>query len=388
MTTKHEVARSHLTDWLALRKDRKKRGEKARELANILKIHIKSVGRTMRRLQVKPQGREETRGRPVEYDTDVTAALYQIWDVMGYPSGENMTAKSMDDYIAAFQAERRWNYSDDTTTKLLTMSEGTKKLRLRYLREKYRKGKGRSATYASPLKGMIPIRKSHTWTDLPPGYTQTDSVAHCGDMLTGDIIYSVGGVDFATYWSEYTAQWNKGQDATCESLQLLVSRFPFPIHELHPDSGSEFINAHVMRWAKTEHIELTRSEPYKKNDNMCIEERNNSIARMHLGYTRLDRQEYVVLTAEILRVACLLHNHFRPVRRMVSKVRIGAKWKRTFEKEALTPYERVMRSTHVSQEHKEKVRAQHAALNPLVLKRELDRLKAELSTQLRQTITH
>jgi hypothetical protein len=235
---------------------------------------------------------------------------------------------------------------------------------------------------------MIPIRKSHTWAGLPPGHLQTDSVAFCGDILTGDIVYGVGCVDFATYWSEYNGQWNKGQYATCESLALLTSRFPFPIRELHPDTGSEFINAHVITWAKTEGVDLTRSEPYKKNDNMCIEERNNSIARKHLGYARLDRSEYVAIAAEILRVACELHNHFRPVRRMVSKAREGAKWKRVFEKEALAPYERVQRSDKVSAENKEKLRAVHAALNPLALRRELARLKTELGDKLKQRITH
>jgi hypothetical protein len=388
MTTKHEVAKSHLEDWLACRKDKKQRGEKARELAKVLKLHIKSVGRTMRRVQMKSATKEETRGRPVTFGTDVTAALYQVWDAMDYPSGENMTTTSIDTYIAAFVAEKKWNYGDDTTTQLLSMSEGTRKLRLRHLREKYHKGKGRCSTYSSPLKGMIPIRKSHTWHDLPPGHAQTDSVAFCGDILTGDIVYGVGCVDFATYWSEYNAQWNKGQEATCDSLKTLRARFPFPLRELHPDSGSEFINNHVIRWAHAESIELTRSEPYKKNDNMCIEERNNSIARRHLGYARLDRHEYTPIAAEILRIACLLHNHFKPVRRMTGKVREGAKWKRTFEKEALTPYERVMRSEYVSTADKEKVGAIHMTLNPLALRRELATLKAELGKKLKDRITN
>jgi hypothetical protein len=342
----------------------------------------------MRRLQMTSVTMEETRGRPVTFDANTTAALYHVWETMDYPSGENMTTASIDTYIAAFVTEKKWHFSDETTTKLLSMSEGTRKLRLRHLREKYHKGKGRSSTYSSPLKGMIPIRKSHTWHDLPPGHLQTDSVAFCGDILTGDIVYAVGCVDFATYWSEYNGQWNKGQYATCESLQLLTSRFPFPILELHPDSGSEFINAHVITWAKTEGINLTRSEPYKKNDNMCIEERNNSIARKHLGYARLDRSEYAVIAADILRVACALHNHFRPVRRMVSKVREGACWKRVFEKEALTPYERVLRSDHVTDEDKQKLRAVHATLNPLALRRELATLKVELGNKLKQRITH
>lgn len=130
--------------------------------------------------------------------------------------------------------------------------------------------------------------------------------------------------------------------------------------------------------ATKEKIDITRSEPYKKNDNMCIEERNNSIAHKHLGYTRMDDVSFVSTSREILRVTCLLHNHFRPVRRMISKTREGAKWKRTFEKVSRTPYQRVLDHPKVSKSDKEKLRTKHENLNPLVLKQELDILKKTL----------
>jgi hypothetical protein len=123
---------------------------------------------------------------------------------------------------------------------------------------------------------------------------------------------------------------------------------------------------------------MTRSEPLKKNDNMCIEERNDNVARRHLGYERLDDSSLVPYASEILRIACLLNNHFHPVRRMTSKVRVGAKWKRTFEKKAKTPYQRVLERDDVSDAIKEKLRAEHITLNPLALKRDLDRLKEVL----------
>jgi len=151
---------------------------------------------------------------------------------------------------------------------------------------------------------------------------------------------------------------------------------------LHPDTGNEFINYHVYAWAVKEKIDVTRSEPYKKNDNMCIEERNNSIARKHLGYVRMDDESLVAISREVVRVACLLSNHFRPVRRMVSKVRIGAKWKRKFEKVSKTPYERILEHEKVSRDDKKKLREVHAKLNPLELKRELDILKNNLGREI------
>lgn len=382
MATKYEVLQAHLTEWLARKGDKKKRGELTRRLSKSLHLHEKSIARSMRRLQLKSAAVVEKRGRPEEYGAEVSAALAQIWEAMEHPCAENMPRESLDEYVAHFIAARQWHFGTDATNHLLAMSMATKKRRITSFRTKRGMLRGRSTTVASPLKGMIPIRKSHTWHQLPPGFLQTDTVVHCGDLLTGDVVYSLGCVDFATYWSDYSAQWNKGEEATRESLETVRQRFPFPWNELHPDTGNEFINYQVHRWATSEGIAMTRSEPYKKNDNMCIEERNNSIARKHLGYVRLDDMSLVPLASDILCVACLLHNHFRPVRRMTDKVRIGAKWKRTFEKKSKTPYQRVLERSDISDGVKDALRAAHAALNPLELKRKLDILKAELSKKI------
>jgi hypothetical protein len=381
MAIKREVLQAHLADWLAAKGNKKKRGELTAKLSRTLSMNPKSIGRSMLRIQLKDKRKEGKRGRSCYYTKDVDAALFTIWKELDYPCAENLHS-SVDSYIGYFEADRKWSHSDSATGKLRSMSLGTMKNRVTSFRRKQGMGKGRSATVASPLKGMIPIRKSYTWSGLPPGYVQTDSVVHCGDILTGDVLYSVGYVDFATYWSDYITQWNKGMLATGNSLETLRQRMPFPLLELHPDTGNEFINHHILRWANEHRITLTRSEPYKKNDNMCVEERNGSIVRKHLGVTRMDDSSLVELTSELLRVACILHNHFRPVRRMTNKERPGAKWKRTFEKVALTPYARVLAHPGVSETDKKAIRSEHENLNPLVLKRELDRLKSELGRKL------
>jgi hypothetical protein len=209
-----------------------------------------------------------------------------------------------------------------------------------------------------------------------------DTVVHCGDLLSGNVVYSVGAVDFATYWSEYTAQWNKGEEATKESVDTIRHRFPFSWVEMHPDSGTEFLNYHFFRFAEKEEIVMTRSEPNKKNDNMCIEERNNTIPRRHVGYMRLDDESFVSFASEILKVACLIHNHFRPVKRMTKKERQGARWHRTFEKVSKTPYQRVLEHLLIPQERKDALRKDHDSLNPLALKRKLDTLKTELNRKI------
>lgn len=143
---------------------------------------------------------------------------------------------------------------------------------------------------------------------------------------------------------------------------------------MHPDTGSEFINWNVKSWCDTEGIEMTRSEPGKKNDNMYVEERNGHVVRKYLGYRRFDCPEVVPLMNDFWRVADLYQNHFKAVRRQTEKVRIGAKYVRKYEKVAKTPYQRMLDHPAVDEAIKEKLKAEHATLNPLVLKREMDRV--------------
>ena len=52
----------------------------------------------------------------------------------------------------------------------------------------------------------------------------------------------------------------------------------------------------------------------------------------------------------------------------------GARYHRTYEKTAMTPYARVLTHLAVSDEVKEQLPEEHEKLNPLTLKQELDTL--------------
>lgn len=383
MKTKIEVLSTHLKDWLATKPYSQERRFLREQLANTLKLHENSIARAMKRIQLERSGRKQKVGRPRIYTKEHDVALHLIWQSMQYPCAE-VLHPMLDTYIASLVRNNEWNFNLEAEGYLKNMSIGTIKNKISIWRVKENRTRGYSATTPSKLKILIPIRKSHTWHTLPVGYVQMDTVVNCGDTLTADVLYSLGMVDFWSYWVEYITQWNKGELATLESFKILRKRFPFVIKEAHPDTGNEFINYHFYRYAEdpTNELSLTRSEPYKKNDNMCIEERNNNIPRRHLGYPRISDQTLIPLCSEILEVACIIHNHFRPVKRMLTKERIGAKWHRTFEKVARTPYARIINNPDVSEENKTRLNALHEKLDPLSLERKLSTLKAELIRKL------
>jgi hypothetical protein len=149
----------------------------------------------------------------------------------------------------------------------------------------------------------------------------------------------------------------------------------------HPDTGSEFINWHMKEWCDTNGIDMTRSEPGRSNDNMYVEERNGHVVRKYMGYRRFDCPDVVPLMNNFWKVADLYLNHFKAVRRQIEKMRVGAKYVRKYEKVARTPYQRMLDHSQVESATKEKLRIEHGTLNPLVLKREMDRLLAIVNQQ-------
>jgi hypothetical protein len=77
---------------------------------------------------------------------------------------------------------------------------------------------------------------------------------------------------------------------------------------------------------------------------------------------------------ELYDTLALYLNHFKAVRRTVSKDKVGSRYVRRFEKKAKTPYQRVLEHKGVTEEVKEKLQQEHAGLNPLILKRQIDTL--------------
>jgi hypothetical protein len=377
MKTKDEVFREHLSTWLKARGNKRERGKIMRHMVFVTKCHPKSVPRTFKRLQLHDKAHREKRGRPRYYDKAVIAALRSVWEIGDRSCGE-VLHPMIPAYITVLERDGQWTHREEATGKLLAMSERTVKRYVAVFRsEQGVRRKGLSGTSPSHMKHIIPIRKAMS-SHLSPGDGQLDTVAHCGDSLSGSFVWTLNYTDAATYWTVFAAQWNKGQEATRESMILLRGRLPFPLRALHPDSGSEFINLVMKGWCDTEGILLTRSEPYKKNDNMFVEERNGHVIRKYLGWERLDDHDLLPLVNDLCRVVGLYTNHWKASRRMVRKERIGAKYRRTYEERAMTPYERVLEHTEVSGVAKAKLRAKHETLNPLLLLQEIATLKKKI----------
>jgi hypothetical protein len=323
-------------------------------------------------LQTNDSAHCEARGRPRYYTPDCIAALKEVWEIGSESCGENLHPQ-IGEYVDIQIREKKWKHDEVATWKLRKMSRSSVKVYVGGFTRTRRNFGGKSTTQKSSVISMVPIRMDG-WDTAETGVTQVDTVAHCGAANAGDFDFTVNGTDVATLWGTRRAQWNKGQEATRGSLEAMREDSPFPWTEAHPDSGTEFINAHCVEYAAETNLRMTRSRPYHKNDNCFVEERNGHIVRAYVGYERFDVKETVDALNDLYDVLTPYLNHFIASRRIVSKERIGARWKVTREKVAKTPYRRVLERADVSEEVKNKLRLEHAKLNPATMKREIDRL--------------
>lgn len=355
-----------------LKGPKKRRSEILDAVVEVSGLTRKGAIKRFRAMQMRDPCATEKRGRPRRYTPDVIVALKEVWEIGSEACGENLHSQ-IGEYIDTQIRDKKWKHDDVATHKLRTMSVGSVKIYVgRFVRMRRNFG-GKSTTQKSSVISMVPIRMDG-WDKAETGVTQVDTVAHCGAANAGDFDFTTNGTDVATMWGTRRAQWNKGQEATKISLEAMRKDSPFPWSEIHPDSGSEFINAHCCAYAAETNLRMTRSRPYHKNDNCFVEERNGHIVRAYVGYERFDVKATVDALNDLYDVLTPFLNHWIASRRIISKERTGARWKVTREKIAKTPYQRVLERNDVSDDVKNKLRLEHSKLDPAMMKKEIDRL--------------
>lgn len=233
------------------------------------------------------------------------------------------------------------------------------------------------------LKKGVPIKLSQ-WDENRFGYTEIDTVAHCGSSASGDFISSISLTDLASTWWEGEAIMGKGQRNTLKGIQNIQSRLPFDLLGLDADNGSEFMNYHLSGYCENNNIEFTRIRPYRKNDNAHVEQKNWTHIRKIIGYYRHDTLEELEMLNNLYQNELRIYkNYYQPTMKLEAKWRIDGHLKRKYGTPK-TPYQRIIESEQVTQETKNKLTQIYQNSNPVLLKRIIDQ-KIQKLHHLRQT---
>lgn len=311
----------------------------------------------------------KTKGRTAIYRGEVVEALEQIWEIYG-----RICSKRLHPYLPeGIKVLERCGE--------LTCSAETKELLLRISRSsidrclvpaRFNKPQGLSTTKpGSLLKKNIPIRIFADWSEDKPGFLEVDLVAHCGDSVAGQFLYTLTCTDLCTGWTEPMALPRRSQEAVCAAIDAMRQDLPFDLLGIDSDNGSEFINDLLYRYCLDEKITFTRSRPYHKNDQAHVEQKNWSVVRHVVGYDRLESEQHYVLLESIYTDLRLYVNFFQPVLKLIDKKHIGNQVIRKYDT-SRTPYQRVMERKDTSLEGKAHLLNLYLRLNPADLRHRLD----------------
>jgi hypothetical protein len=317
------------------------------------------------------------RKRPYRYSQTAVQIAQAIWKASGYLCGQRLK-EAIPLWLPA--ARKRFQITPAQETELLAI--GSRQLDER-LKAHKKELKRRFYTTTRPgrlLKSMIPIRTFNHDIRIP-GYLEIDTVAHCGNSLQGDFLYTLTATDIFTGWTERVALYGKGQAAVVDALKTIQARLPFRLRGIDSDNGEEFINYHLLYYCRSSRpqIAFTRSRVNKKNDNPHVEQKNWTHVRALLGWQRFDSTEaQSALNALYAKDLQWFQNAFQPSLKLKSKVHIGSKTKRTYER-AKTPLDRLI---DAGSYHRPKVnvwKTLRASLDPFALSETIDRKLAQLS---------
>jgi len=142
----------------------------------------------------------------------------------------------------------------------------------RLLQDVRRKEEPWEHPHPHPRPGMlllrqIPVQTAAEWDPPRPGFVAVDLVTHESSVAGGEYACTLDVTDVATGWTETRAVRNKSQEQVFAALKSIRGDLPFPLLGIHSEYGSEFMNNHLIRTCHQQHITLTRSRPYRKNDN-------------------------------------------------------------------------------------------------------------------------
>jgi hypothetical protein len=328
------------------------------------------------------------RGTKATYGKDVVAVLHEIWRHSEQPCGKRLkpTVKL---WLPAYE-QRHGSLEDGVRRKVLAISAAQIDRVLAPRKASDGRRRNRSPKAASAIKALVPIR-AEAWDVHEPGWLEADTVAHCGGDMGEGFVWSLTATDIFSGWTEVGPTWNRGQHGVRDAFARIEGGLPFEVKGVDTDNGGEFLNHHLHGYLtrRDRPVKMTRSRPYRKNDQAHVEQKNDTHVRQLLGYERLGHAVLVEPMRGLLEAWSLWRNIFTPTFKQIEKRREGSRTVRRHEKEPKTPCQRLIEHwrKHGAEQKALALEGWRAAHDPFELKDWIEARLAlvwKLDTALRQ----
>lgn len=327
---------------------------------------------------------QKRRPRPRKYSYDAVKVLQHVWSVTGQPSGKYL-APVMDDTLNRLERFKEFGKvtrraTPAVLTELRSMSAATIDRYLKPFKDAAYPAAGLSATRPAPhiLRAAVPLRTSLDGPITDPGLVEVDTVAHCGHTLVGEFLWTLSATLPVSGYTVLTTVKNKAFVHIGAGMDRIVDQMPVPVAEVHVDNGSEFINWGLIDWAKGHDIAMSRSRPYKKNDNAHVEQRNGDWFRRHAFRYRYETATELQLLNQLWPLVMARKNHLLPCVKAIGWTTTSAGRKKRVYDKPKTPYQRLVDSGVLDPATRARLAAEHDRLNPADLARRITDIQNQL----------
>lgn len=327
-------------------------------------------GKPVKFIVGKPKKRKKRIGKRI-YDDSVREAVRKIWELFDYMCGKRL-AVLIRMNIDVLHSDTEFEIDENIRDKLIKISPATIDRMMAPERKKLN-FKGISHTKAGTLlKHQISIRTFFNWDERKPGFFELDTVAHGGSSSSGEYCFTLNATDVYSGWVELRALQNKAHRWVKENAENIRTELPYPMKGVDSDNGGEFINYQLWDWCNDHQITFTRSRPYRKNDNCFVEQKNDLAVRRVVGYYRFDTQQEYEALQNVYKHLCPLLNFYYPSMRIIGKIRIGPKVKKSYDAPK-PPYQRLLESPDIEDSVKEELKKRADTIHIVKQKRLVDK---------------
>ena len=316
------------------------------------------------------------RGRRGLYDQAVTEALVVLWEASDRVCGKRLKAL-LPILVPALERHGHLDLDPQVREQLMAVSATTIDRRLAEARS-VTAGRRRRRSAQNGVRGRVPVRTFADWQDPSPGFVEADLVAHCGGAMAGSFVWSLVVTDIASGWTDCAVLLVREGSLVVEALDQLRKALPFPLRGLDTDNGSEFLNDMLISYCSDQGIELTRSRPYRKNDQAWVEQKNGAVVRRLVGYGRLEGVAAAATLARLYSASRLFVNVFQPAFKLAEKTREGARVRKRYHPPE-TPCARLLASDAIPAATKDRLGALLGTLDPLGLLDEIRTVQHHLA---------
>lgn len=265
MSTISPQARQELVTAVAERYQRSTPAERGRILDEFVALtgyHRKHAIRVLNGNSAMPAVR---RGRRSVYDEAVTEGLVVLWEASDRVCGKRLKAL-LPILVPALERHGHLALDPRVREQLMAVSAATIDRRLAPARAVTAGQRRRRRAGGDRVRGRVPVRTFGDWQDPAPGFVEADLVAHCGSSMAGSFARTLVLTDIASGWTECVPLLVREARLVVDALDHLRGALPFPLRGIDTDNGSEFLNEVLVAFCREQGIELTRSRPYRKND--------------------------------------------------------------------------------------------------------------------------